>query len=178
MTGWYLGCFKEKPLVRAFNISAGNYFTSDSSGQECTSACAYLNQSYAATEGDLCFCTSGSYDKHGRASSESLCNIPVCSDTLSCNDTTHIRVYSTQDAIGGLNIEAPQTGWLLQEMNFTTSLRKGIETIALAILSDFKSLEKSTKGYMRKSAVSFGKSEKIYMFVWVRANLQKLAYHI
>ncbi|KAJ7340220.1 hypothetical protein OS493_002952 [Desmophyllum pertusum] len=117
---WYLGCFNEKPKDRAFNISAGNYIVSDTSGQECTSACAYLNQSYAATEKELCFCTNGSYTKYGKASSENLCNT-VCSSSSSCNDTSYIRVYSTQDAIGELRVYGPQTGWLLQEVEFTTT---------------------------------------------------------
>ena len=128
-SGWYLGCFNEKPENRAFNISAGNYIVSDTSAQECTSACAYLNQSYAATEGDLCLCANGSYNKYGQAASEQLCDL-VCSDAQSCNDTSHIRVYSTQDAIGGLEIQAPQIGWLLQKVNFTSSVGKGKQIIA------------------------------------------------
>ncbi|KAL9957104.1 hypothetical protein ACROYT_G038703 [Oculina patagonica] len=118
--GWYLGCFKEKPEDRAFNISAGNYIVSDTSAQECTSACAYLNQTYAATEGELCFCKSGFYDIYGQASSESLCDVP-CSG-LSCSNTSYIRVYSTEDAIEELRVYGPQTGWLLEEVNFTTTL--------------------------------------------------------
>jgi len=45
-----------------------------------------------------------------------------------CNDTSYIRVYSTQDAIGELKVYGPHTGWLLQEVNFTTTLGKGKET--------------------------------------------------
>ena len=127
ITDWYLGCFNENRQERTFNISAGNYIVSDTSAQECTSACAYLNQSYAATEGDLCLCSNGAYDKYGQASSDRLCDV-ICSDALSCNDTSHIRVYSTQDAIGGLQIQSSQTGWLLQEVAFTALLGKGIKT--------------------------------------------------
>ena len=99
---------------------------SDTSAQECTSACAYLNHTHAATEGELCFCKSGFYDIYGQASSESLCNA-ACSG-LSCSNTSYIRVYSTQDAIGELKVYGNQTGWLLQEVNFTTTLGKGKET--------------------------------------------------
>ena len=126
VTDWYLGCFIEKPQERAFNISAGNYMVSDTSAQDGTSACAFLNQSYAATEGELCFCTSGAYNIYGKASNESQCNI-TCSD-LPCDDTSYIRVYSTQDAIRKLKVSGPQTGWLLQDVNFTTTIEKGIET--------------------------------------------------
>lgn len=126
VTDWYLGCFIEKPQDRTFNISAGNYKVSDTSAQECTSACAFLNQSYAATEGELCFCTSGVYNIYGKASNESQCEV-TCS-VLPCSDTSYIRVYSTQDAIGELKVYGPQTGWLLQDVNFTTTLGKGKET--------------------------------------------------
>lgn len=124
LSDWYLGCFKENPQNRAFDISAGNYIVSDTSAQECTSACAFLNQSHAATEGELCFCTSGSYDIYGQASNG--CDV-ACSG-LSCGNTSYIRVYSTQDAIGELSVNGSQTGWLLQEVNFTTTLGKGKET--------------------------------------------------
>ena len=129
IAGWFLGCFKEKPEERVFNISAGNYRITDTSAQECTSACDHLNQTYAATEGDLCFCASGSYDKYGQASNESLCNLN-CSDGVSCNNISYIRVYDTQGSVGGLNIDAPQIGWLWQELNFSASLEEGIETFA------------------------------------------------
>lgn len=134
VSGWYLGCFKEKPQDRAFNISAGNYIVSDTSAQECTSACAYLNQTHAATEGELCFCKSGSYDIYGQASSDSLCDVP-CSG-LSCSNTSYIRVYSTEDAIEELRVYGPQTGWLLQEVNFTTTLSgKGKEFFSTALVT-------------------------------------------
>jgi len=94
----------------------------DTSAQECTSACAFLNQSYAATEGELCFCAS-TYNIYGKASNESQCDM-TCS-VAPCNDTSYIRVYSTQDAIGELKVYGPQIGWLLQEVNFTTTLGKG-----------------------------------------------------
>ena len=122
-SGWYLGCFNENRRDRAFNISAGNYLVSDTSARECTSACAFLNQSYAARDGDLCFCSNGPYDKYGSASSDNLCDA-VCSNP--CNDTSHVRVYSTQDAIGGLALPGPQIGWLFQEVNFTAFVAKGI----------------------------------------------------
>ena len=99
---------------------------SDTSAQECTSACAFLNQSYAATEGELCFCASGAYDIYGKASSESQCDVK-CS-VLPCSDKSYIRVYSTQDAIGELKVYGPQTGWLLKDVNFMTTLGKGKET--------------------------------------------------
>lgn len=127
VSDWYLGCFKEKPQDRAFNISAGNYIVSDTSAQECTSACAYLNQTHAATEGELCFCKSGSFDIYGQVSSESLCDV-VCSGP-SCSNTSYIRVYSTQDAIGKLKVYGPQNAsFILQEVNFTTALEKGKKT--------------------------------------------------
>ena len=126
VTDWFLGCFIEKPQDRAFNVSAGNYIVSDTSAQECTSACAFLNQSYAATEGELCFCASGAYNVYGKASNESQCDM-TCT-IAPCNDTSYIRVYSTQDAIGELKVYGPHTGWLLQEVNFTTILGKGKET--------------------------------------------------
>ena len=108
---------------------------SDTSAQECTSACAYLNQSYAATEGKFCLCSNGPYDKYGAASSDSLCDV-VCSDPA-CNDTSHIRVYSTQNAIGGLEIQAPQVGWLLREVNFSVSLGKGKRKLLTAFVAYF-----------------------------------------
>lgn len=122
-SGWYLGCFNENRRDRAFNISAGNYLVSDTSARECTSACAFLNQSYAARDGDLCFCSNGPYDKYGSASSDNLCDA-VCSNP--CNDTSHVRVFSTQDAIGGLELQGSLIGWLFQEVNFTAFVGKGI----------------------------------------------------
>ena len=109
---------------------------SDTSAQECTSACAYLNQSYAATEDELCFCSNGPYDKYGPASSDSLCDL-VCSDPGPCNDTSHIRVFSTQDAIGGLEIQAPKVGWLLREVNFSVILGKGKGKLLTDFVADF-----------------------------------------
>ena len=96
---------------------------SDTSAQECTSACAYLNQSYAATEGNLCFCSNGRYDVYGKASNDSLCDV-TCS-VQSCSDTSYVRVYSTQGAIGELKVYGQQVGWMLHEVNFTTVLGKG-----------------------------------------------------
>ena len=125
VTDWYLGCFVEKLQDRAFNISAGNYIVSDTSAQECTSACAFLNQSYAATEGELCFCATGAYNIYGKASNESQCDV-ICS-VPPCNDTSYIRVYSTQDAIGELKVYGPPTGWLLKDVKFTTTLGRGKE---------------------------------------------------
>ena len=128
VTDWYLGCFIEKPQERAFNISAGNYMVADTSAQDCTSACAFLNQSYAATEGELCFCTSGAYNIYGKASNESQCDITCSELQLPCSDMSYIRVYSTQDTIRKLKVSGPRTGWLLQDVNFTTTLEKGKET--------------------------------------------------
>ena len=124
ISGWYLGCFKENIQDRAFNVSAGNYLVHDTSAQECTSACAYLNQSHAARNGDLCLCGS----KYGLASSESLCD-GMHSQQIPYNATTYIRVYSTQKAIGGLKIHGPEVGWLFQETKSTVVVGQGMKAL-------------------------------------------------
>ena len=128
ISGWYLGCFKENLQDRVFNVSAGNYQVHDTSAQECTSACAFLNQSYAARNGDLCLCGSGSYNKYGLASSESLCD-GMHSQQIPYNATTYIRVYSTQSATGGLKIHGPEIGWLFQETKFTVVVGQGMKAL-------------------------------------------------
>lgn len=87
-----------------------------------------MNQSYAARNGDLCLCSNGSYDKYGLASSEDLCDGVNSSQQIHYNATTYIRVYSTQNAIGGLKIHGPGVGWLFQETEFTAVVSKGKES--------------------------------------------------
>ena len=128
ISGWYRGCFKENIQDRVFNVSAGNYQVHDTSAQKCTSACAFLSQSYAARNGDLCLCGSGSYNKYGLASSESLCD-GMHSQQIPYNATTYIRVYSTQKATGGLKIHGPEVGWLFQETKFTVVVGQGMKAL-------------------------------------------------
>ena len=75
-------------------------------------------------EGELCFCSSGTYDKYGAVSDASLCN-SACSDPLLCDNTSYVKVYSTQDAISGLTMQGPKDGLLFQDLHFTTSAEKG-----------------------------------------------------
>lgn len=118
-----MGCYKENIANRAINISAGNYIVSDTSAQECTSSCAFLKQSYAATEGNLCFCGNGNYDVYGKATNDSQCDV-TCS-AQSCDSTSYVRVYSTQGAIGELKLHGPKVGWMFREVSFSTVLGKG-----------------------------------------------------
>ena len=96
---------------------------SDTSAQECTSSCAFLNQSYAATEGNLCFCSNGNYDVYGKATNDSQCDV-TCS-AQSCDSTSYVRVYSTRGAIGELKLHGPKVGWMFREVSFSTVLGKG-----------------------------------------------------
>ena len=122
-SAWYQGCFVENVQSRNFNVSAGNYKVGDSSAQECTSLCAFLGFPYAGIQGDLCFC-SQSYNKSAHAPSDSLCN-NTCTELNACGSTSYIRVYETKETISGLNISGPGVGWLMESVEFATSVSKG-----------------------------------------------------
>lgn len=98
-----------------------------------------MNQPYAARNGDLCLCSNGSYDKYGLASSEDLCDGVNSPQQIHYNATTYIRVYSTQNAIGGLKIHGPGVGWLFQETEFTAVIGKGKEESFLPIVNSLRS---------------------------------------
>lgn len=131
---WYKGCYVDKPDDRVFIISAGNYDPTDSSPQECTYKCAVLNFTYAATQGDVCFCAND-YSKNSAATNESLCSSD-CTDIEKCGDKSYIKVYETVDSIDGLNITLPEKeGTALSSVSFGTTLEKGAILIFIYILN-------------------------------------------
>ena len=108
-----------------FLFSAGNYDPNDSSPQECTYKCAVLNFTYAATQGDICFCANGNYAKYGPANNEALCSSD-CTDVEKCGEDSYVKVYETADSIDGLKITVPsEDGMALHPVTFRTTLAKG-----------------------------------------------------
>lgn len=88
-----IGCFAESPIYnREFNISAGDYSTSDLQPYDCATTCGYLGYRYAALQaGSFCFCAN-SYGTHGNSSA---CSTPCSGNpALICGGDQANTVYN------------------------------------------------------------------------------------
>ncbi|XP_048575324.1 polycystic kidney disease protein 1-like 2 [Nematostella vectensis] len=122
---WYIGCHSDDASNRVFNIIAGNFKIPDTSPEECTSACALLNATYACTQGVpqgmMCFCSNSLVG--AVKVDDSKCG-EICAQKV-CPGIRFLRVYGTSNAIAGLSVTGPDTGFVFSPATFQSTVAKG-----------------------------------------------------